>query len=489
MGAEARAIRVLIATTLAFTVCFAVWMMYGVLVTFLVDAGVYDWSQAELGWLIGTPVLTGAILRLPAGVLTDRFGGRVVMTGLLLLTSVPVYFVSHTNSYTQMLVAGLGVGLSGASFAVGVGYVSLWFRPERQGMVLGVFGMGNTGAALTNMIAPRILDALTRGGTSLDAWRMLPKFYAAMLVVTAIAFWLCTDAKKIEGAKGQSLSERLAPLRLVRVWRFGLYYAFMFGSFVALSQWLLPYYVNVYSTSVATAGLLAAVFSLPSGVVRVLGGWASDKVGARTVLFWTLGASLVLLALLFPPRVELQAPGQGIIAARAGTVSSVSDHEVVVDDDRYVLEQAESSAAQVRFGIHHDSEGFLFLPTASFHQTPIVRKGDQVVKGQLLVRGVTRVYFQANRLIFTTLVLLLGVTMGLGSAAVFKLIPSYFPENVGVVGGAVGTLGALGGFVFPIFFGYLLAASGIWTTNWMLLAVVAIVCLVWLRVTVQRLER
>lgn len=487
MWAEARAISVLIASTLAFTVCFAVWMMYGVLVTFLVDSGVYSWDQPALGWLIGTPILTGAILRLPAGVLTDRFGGRAVMIALLLLTSIPVFFVGQTSTYGQLLLAGLGVGLSGASFAVGVAYVSLWFPPERQGVVLGVFGMGTAGAALTNYLATRILDALTGDGMSPAAWRMLPQYYAAALVITAAVFWLCTYPRTAAAARRQSLGERLAPLRLARVWRFGLYYALMFGGFVALSQWLLLYYVNVYSTSVATAGLLAAAFSLPSGVVRALGGWVSDRVGARRVLFWALGSSLALLVLLFPPRVELQAPGQGIVAARAGTVSSVSGSEVVVDGNYYVLQQPDGTAARLRFGIHHDSEGFLFLPTASFHQVPVVRRGDQVAKGQLLARGVTEVYFQANQWIFTTFVLLLGMTMGLGSGAVFKLIPAYFPDRVGVVGGAVGMLGALGGFVYPILFGYLLSTSGIWTTCWMLLAAVALVSLLWLQASVRRM--
>lgn len=489
MSTDARAIGVLAASTLAFTVCFAVWMLYGVLVTFLVDSGVYRWSQTELGWLIGTPVLTGAILRLPAGVMTDRYGGRAVMTGLLLLTSIPVFLVGETNGYRQMMLAGLGVGVSGASFAVGIGYVSLWFPSRRQGMALGVFGMGTAGAALTNVIAPRMLDALTRNGTSPEAWRMLPQYYAAALIVTAGVFWACTRPKRADAARRLSLGERLAPLRLARVWRFGLYYAFMFGGFVALSQWLLPYYVNVYSTSVAMAGLLAGAFSLPAGLVRALGGWLSDRVGARTVLVWTLRASLVLLVLLFPPRVELRAPGQGIAAARDGVVRFVSESEVVVGDDRYILQHADTTGAQLRFGIHHDEEHFLFLPTAAFRQIPAINQGEAVVKGQLLARGVTDVYFQANKWIFTALVLMLGVAVGLGAGAIFKLIPSYFPDCVGVVGGAVGMIGALGGFVFPILFGYVLSVTGIWTTSWMLLAAVAAVSLLWLRASVRRMAR
>jgi NNP family nitrate/nitrite transporter-like MFS transporter len=490
MADRAKAISVLAASTGAFTACFAVWMLYGVLVTFLVDQRYFQFSRTEIGWLIGAPVLTGALFRLPAGVLADRYGGRVVLAVLMLVTAIPLYLVSHATNYRELLLAGLGLGLAGSSFAAGVSYVSPWFPVDRQGMALGIFGMGTAGAALTNLVAPGLLNFLVRHGADREAWRMLPRIYAAALVATAVLFWLFTYANEANGGPRTTLGERLAPLRMLRVWRFGLYYAFTFGSFVALSQWLVPYYVNVYSTSVAWAGGLAAAFSLPSGIIRAFGGWISDRVGPRRVLYWAFGVALVLLMLLFPPRVELQAPGQGVVADRPGTVVSVSDGDVVVGDDRYVVQQEEESRARMRFGIHQqDGEGFLLLPKVSFDRIPVVAPGARVVKGQLLIRGVTHVYFQSNKWIFTALVLLLGLAMGLGSGAVFKHIPSYFPGSVGAVGGIVGMLGALGGFVCPILFGYLLSATGIWTTCWMLLAVLAFLCLAWMHVVVRRLVR
>lgn len=489
LSRQAKAVSALAASTGAFTVCFAVWMLYGVLVTFLIDQRYFQFSRTELGWLIGAPVLTGALFRLPTGVLADRYGGRVVLAVLMLITSVPLYLVSHATTYWELLLAGLGLGLAGSSFAAGVAYVSTWFPAERQGMVLGLFGMGTAGAAVTNLVAPGLLNLLVQGGADREAWRTLPKIYAAALVVATLAFWLLTETNKANVRQQATLRERLAPLRLLRVWRFGLYYSFTFGSFVALSQWLVPYYVNVYSTSVAWAGFLAAAFSLPSGIIRALGGWVSDRVGPRTVLYWTFGSSLVLLLLLFPPRVELQAPGQGVVADRPGTVTFVSDHEVVVGDDRYVVREPGEAAAQMRFGIHQDEEGFLLLPTATVGLVPVVEVGDRVVKGQLLVRGVTHVYFQANKWIFTAIVFLLGLMMGLGSGAVFKHIPSYFPDNVGAVGGIVGMLGALGGFVYPILFGYLLGATGVWTTSWILLAAIGLACLASMHVVVRRMRQ
>ncbi len=492
MSEQARAVRVLAMTTLAFTVCFSAWVMNGVLVTFLVDHRVYPWDKGQMGFLIGAPVLTGALLRLPVGIVTDRFGGRVVFTSLMLASAIPMYLVSAADRYAHFVLASLGFGLCGASFAVGVAYTSIWFRKEQQGTVLGVFGMGNAGAALTSMVAPVLLRRITHEATYLEGWRTLPKLYAALLVVTAVLFWAVSVTKTADQAQALPLRERLAPLTSVRVWRFGLYYFLFFGSFVALSQWLIPYYVNAYSLSIGTAGVLTAVFSLPSGLTRTFGGWLSDRWGARTVMYGTLGSSVILFIFLFPPRMEIQSPGQGVLADRPGTVVSVSSEQIVVGDEHYRLARpVERHDVRVRLGIHGDdlSQGVIFLPTASFSQEPAVQVGDAVTKGQLLARGITRVYFQANVWIFTGLVLLVGVMMGMGSAAVFKHIATYFPGSVGVVGGLVGVIGGLGGFLNPLLFGYLLQATGIWTTCWMLLALVSFACLTWMHVVVRRMMR
>ncbi|MDP6782644.1 MAG: MFS transporter, partial [Dehalococcoidia bacterium] len=295
--------------TLAFTVCFAAWMMNGVLVTFLVDNGVFQWDKAQMGWLIGIPVLTGSITRLPIGVLTDKYGGRIVFSLLLLMAAVPMYLVSYANTYFEFILSGLGFGLSGASFAVGIAYTSIWFKKEHQGTALGIFGAGNAGAALTSMGAPIVLRMLTDNGTNIEGWRTLPQLYAAALVATAIVFYLLTTTRKVEQVRGMSLLARLAPLRYMRVWRFGLYYFFVFGGFVALAQWLIPYYVNVYAMSVAMAGLMASIFTLPSGMIRAFGGWLSDRWGARSVMYLVLGASLLSLLLLIVPQMDIQSPG------------------------------------------------------------------------------------------------------------------------------------------------------------------------------------
>ena len=314
-----RAWWILTLNTLAFTICFAAWMMNGVLITYLVDNAVFDWNATEMGWLIGIPVLTGAVFRLPLGIATDKWGGRTVFGLLLLFAAVPMYMVSWCNSYWQFFAAGLGFGLTGASFAVGIAYTSIWFPKHQQGTALGIFGAGNAGAALTTLGAPHILNWLTEGGENLDAWRTLPKLYAAMLVITGLVFFATATNRLAPGSATKTMRQRLAPLKKLRVWRFGLYYFFVFGGFVALAQWLVPYYVNVYAMSVAMAGALAACNSFPSGVIRAFGGWMSDRWGARSVMYWVLGLSLMCCGLLIVPQLDIHSPGSGIMSKTAGS--------------------------------------------------------------------------------------------------------------------------------------------------------------------------
>ncbi len=483
MTEERKSWVVLTMNTFAFTVCFAVWTMNGVLVTFLVDRNVFSWDKAQIGWLIGIPVLTGALMRLPIGVLTDKYGGRIVYTLLMLFAAVPTFLLSYASTYEEFVLGSLGFGLSGASFAVGIAYTSLWFKKERQGTALGIFGAGNAGSAITSMGAPILLRYLTNGSQNLDAWRLMPQIYAGVLVVTAILFFFLTQSKKVEHGQELTLRQRLAPLRYARVWRFGLYYFVVFGGFVALAQWLIPYYVNAYAMTIATAGLMATIFNLPSGAVRALGGWLSDRHGPRAIMYWVFGISMVCFILLCIPRMDIESPGQGIMSERAGRVAAVADNEIRVDDTRYALIAKQESRQM------STDEDMLVLPTFSSWQVPVVNVGDEVEKRQLLARGTTHIYFQANVWIFTFLVFVVGIMMGIGKAAVYKFIPEYYPKDVGVVGGIVGVIGGLGGFVCPIIFGYLLRATGIWTTAWMFFFVITIACHLWMHSVVRRMMR
>ena len=475
----AKSHRALLLNTTAFTVCFAAWMLNGVLITFLSSNQIFDWGPVELGWLMGIPVLTGSIFRLPAGILTDKFGGKPIYAGLLLLSAVPMFLVSFADSFLEFALCGFGFGLTGVSFAIGIAFTSVWYPRRLQGTALGIFGAGNAGAALTTVAAPSLLNWLTHDGADLEAWRRLPMLYAGSLAAMGILFLLFSENKKPESSR-RHLVQMLRPLKRIRVWRFGLYYFLVFGCFVAFSQWLVPYFVNVYHFDLVWAGYLAAAFSFPSGVIRAAGGWLSDKQGARRVMYWVLGSSVIVSFLLVIPRMEILSPGRGVMAKAAGTVTSVTETEIVVGSRGYAIQGAESGLGTIEPGI-------LVFPTKEVWQQPVVEVGQEVQRKQLLAEGKTRIFFQANVWIFAVLVILLGSIWGVGKAAVYKHIPDYFPEEVGVVGGMVGVLGGLGGFVCPIIFGYLLELTGLWTSCWMFMFLVSVVCLVWMHLVVQRM--
>jgi len=464
--------RMLLMNTLAFTVCFAAWMLNGVLVTFLTVNQVFNWTASEVGWLLGIPVLTGSIFRLPAGMLTDKYGGKPVFTALLILSAIPMFLLSKADSYLTFALCSFGFGLVGVSFAIGIAYTSIWFPKERQGLALGIFGAGNAGSALTTLIAPSLLNQFTDNGTNVDGWRTLPLVYAAALIAMGIVFFFATTNKKPKSAT-KTFAQQLAPLKDMRVWRFGLYYFLVFGCFVAFSQWLVPYFVNVYYLPLVTAGFLAALFSFPSGVIRALGGWMSDKFGGRSVMYWVLGASLLISFLLIVPKMEITSPGKGVAAMRDGTVTAVTDDSVTVGDKIYPILRRQDKAVNL-------DEGIVVLPTKENWQEPVVEAGQTVKRKELVAKGVTKIFFQANVWIFAVLVMLLGIVWGVGKPAVYKHIPEYFPEEVGVVGGMVGVLGGLGGFVSPIIFGYLLDGTGLWTSSWMFVFFLSALCLFWM---------
>ncbi len=483
MSERSTANRVLFMNTLAFTICFAVWTQYGVLVTFLVDHAYLKIDKAQIGWLIGIPVLSGSVLRLPVGLLTDRYGGKPVYLGVMLFSALSLVVTATAKDFSGFLLGGLLFGTSGASFAVGIAYSSVFFPKKSQGTALGVFGMGNAGAALTTLLAPTLLANFTNKGENIEGWRALPVTYAVALLVMCVVFALFTTNKKVEGAAQRTIGDMLTPLKDVRVWRFGLYYFLVFGAFVALAQWLVPYYLNAYGMSLAMAGMMASIFSLPSGVIRSLGGWASDKFGARTTMYWVLSSCAVSFALLIAPRMDITSPGQGVMADKSGTVTSVSAQEVRVDEKAYALKLRPATTGGVA------DEGAIVFPTFTTWQEPAVKVGQQIKKKEILARGVTHVYFQANVWIFTGLVFFAGIMMGIGKAAVYKHIPEYFPNDVGVVGGIVGVLGGLGGFFCPILFGMFLKGTGLWTSCWLFLAVISVICLVWMHTVILRMTK
>lgn len=287
---------VLTMNTVGFTACFAVWVMFSI-IGIPIKTGL-SLNDTEFGLLAATPILTGSLLRLPLGMMTDRFGGRPVYFWLMASIIIPLFLISKATEYWQFLLLGLFVGAAGASFSVGIAYTARWFTKETQGFAMGIFGAGNAGAALTKFVAPSIVVAW--------GWQMVPVVYAIAMTVVVILFWFFTYSEESHKVESHiTIRDQLRTLKDPTVWKYCQYYSLVFGGFVALSLWMTKYYIGTYGHDIRTAALLAAIFVLPSGVIRALGGWLSDKFGAHQVTWWVMWTSLICLFFMSYPQTDM----------------------------------------------------------------------------------------------------------------------------------------------------------------------------------------
>ena len=409
-GLERLRRRVLVVTTVGYIGCFAVWTIFAIIGVEIQRQ--YGLSDTQFGLLLGVPFLSGSLMRVVLGVWADRHGGRRLFFGVMIIAAVATWFVADATTVPTILVAGLGTGFAGGCSAVGLSYITRWYPKERHGTALGILGAGNAGSAITKLGAPWVMLAY--------GWQGVARLWALILLCTAAVFWLGSaedpkqTARRAAGEPAALLKRQVEPLRRLQVWRFGLYYFFAFGGYVALTVWLPRYLIGVYSLDIRMAAAIAVAFSLPAGLLRVLGGVLSDRYGARTVMYWSFIGSLFCTFILSYP---------------------ATDYTV--------------------HGLH----------------------------------GELRFTIATGLPVFIIMLMALGFFMALGKAAVFKHIPVYYPDQVGVVGGAVGAIGGLGGFVLPLAFGLMTDFADVWTSCFMLLFGIASVNLVWMHFAIRRQER
>ena len=295
LGQSRKAWSVLIVSTLAFTVCFMVWMMFGVIG--IPIKKMLNLNATQFGLLTAMPVLTGSLIRVPLGIWTDRYGGRIVMAMLMAATIPAIWLMSYATAYWHFLTIGLFVGLAGGSFSVGTPYVARWFPKSRQGMAMGVYGAGNSGAAVNKFIAPVLLVGF--------GWAIVPQVYAAIMLGALVLFLMFSHSDATHLVPSTvSFREQLKALKDPKVLKYCQYYSIVFGGYVALSLWMVQYYVGEFGLDIRTAALLAACFSLPGGVLRAVGGMLSDKYGAHSVTWWVMWVSWICLFLLSYPQTD-----------------------------------------------------------------------------------------------------------------------------------------------------------------------------------------
>ena len=297
---RAKQTRALSTSTVAFTACFAVWTIFSIIgVQIKADLGL---NETQFGLLIGTPILTGSLSRILLGIWADQYGGRIVYFFVMIFAALAAFLLSLVDTYIMTLLAALGVGLAGGSFAVGITYVSTWYPKSRQGTALGIFGVGNVGAAVTTFVAPFVMVAL--------GWQAVAQVWAAVLAGIAVLFWLFTEddpnlrERRSKGIQHRSLVQQLEPLKNIQIWRFSIYYFFVFGAFVALALWLPRYLVGVYGLDIKTAGILTAFYLAPASLFRAYGGHLSDRYGARVIMYLTFGVSVICAFMLSYPETD-----------------------------------------------------------------------------------------------------------------------------------------------------------------------------------------
>ena len=398
-------------STISFTLMFAVWLMFGILGKPIQQE--FGLDSVQLSWISAVAVLNGSMWRLPSGILADRFGGKIVMTVMMVLGAIASIGVSlvPTGNYAMLLVLAFCVGIVGNSFSSGIAWNSAWFSDRRKGFALGVFGAGNVGASVTKLIGPGIIAA-TAGSTYIlgiqGGWRLIPVIYAVLLTVFVILQWVVTPTVDRKPGASVNISTMLEPLRDIRVWRFSLYYVIAFGAYVAFSAILPAFYVDNFGVSLTTAGLLTATFIFPASLLRPLGGWVSDKWGARVgmyITFVTIGAFFTIL--------------------------------------------------MIPSGVNADTGAAFGLPLA----------------------------------LVVFIIFLIGCSMGIGKAAVYKHIPTYFPDHVGSVGGLVGMLGGLGGFFLPPMFVYIQRWTGLTSTLFVVMTIITGATLIWMHLVIRSMTR
>jgi NNP family nitrate/nitrite transporter-like MFS transporter len=288
--------------TLAFAISFWAWNMIAPLgVRYTESMGL---SSGEKSLLVATPVLVGSLGRILAGALTDRFGGRLMFTVLLLVTAPFVLLVAiagDRDSYGLMLLFGFFLGIGGTTFAVGIPFVNAWFEADRRGFATGVFGAGMGGTALSAFFTPRFVDWFGYGVTHL--------IIAAALVGVAFLVWTAMkDSPQWHANTDPVVPKLVAALKLPVTWQMSFLYAVAFGGFVAFSTYLPTYLKDVYEFDLTQAGTRTAGFAIAAVICRPIGGVVSDKLGPRKVAATAFaGAAVMAVVVALQPEPEVPA--------------------------------------------------------------------------------------------------------------------------------------------------------------------------------------
>lgn len=291
--------------TISFTLCFAVW---GLISAFAPEfRKIFDLTPTQSAALVAAPVILGALARIPVGMLTDRWGGRIVFSALMAVCAIPAFIAPWAASYAQLLAVGFFLGLAGSSFAVGIGYVSPWTPAAKQGSALGIYGLGNIGQSAAVFLGPVIAASV--------GWQSVYRGTAVLLIVWTIAFALLARNAPAT-RRPATVSEMVGVLVREKLsWALAAFYFLTFGGFVAFSIYLPLLLRDEFGLSITDAGFRAAGFVVIATLLRPVGGWLSDRIGGARVLAGVfLGIALFALLLAWPAIIPFTVGALGCAA-------------------------------------------------------------------------------------------------------------------------------------------------------------------------------
>ncbi|MGM7724785.1 MFS transporter [Metabacillus sp. Hm71] len=264
---------VLVLSTVSMIVSFTVWSVFAPIATEIQE--IYQLSITQKSILIATPVLLGSLMRIPMGILTDRYGGRRIFALTMLLLILPMVGAGFADSFAMLLFWAFFIGMAGTTFAISITYVSKWYPPQKQGLILGIAGMGNLGSAVANFLIPSIFSSY---GLSWVFWSL-----AIAMACMSILFWVGTkDGQRTD--KHKTLKESLSVLKFKETWYLSVFYFLTFGTFVTFSIYLPTFLNDLFKISALEAGIKTAIFVVLATLIRPVGGYLSDRFGAKGLL-------------------------------------------------------------------------------------------------------------------------------------------------------------------------------------------------------------
>lgn len=276
----------------AFAFCFAIFGSVSAMMPVLRKT--FGLTPVQVSLALAVPVLLGSLGRIPLGMLTDRFGGRRVFSAVMVFSILAAGLMGFVSSYSQLLIFGFLTGAALASFSVGVGFVSGWYPPARQGFALGVYGAGNVGQSLAAFGAPFLFAAVGLRGTF---WT-----FGGLLLVWLVFFWMMAENAP-RAAQPKTMRELFEPLRSQMSWVLSFFYFLTFGGFVAMSIYLPVFLTDLFRLTPQDAGMRTAGFVLLATAMRPVGGWLADRIGGLTILLWVFPAVAVASLLLTVDRM------------------------------------------------------------------------------------------------------------------------------------------------------------------------------------------